>query len=71
MAQSSSRSVHATMGSDSKDKKKKPYSSPKSTKLTLEQAKKVVADRTNCSEEEAADFLESLRQQNDKWKRSA
>ena len=43
---------------ESKDQKKKPYSPPTLTKLTLEQAKKVVADRKNCREEEATDLLE-------------
>jgi hypothetical protein len=47
----------------SQDKKKKPYSPPTLTKLTPEQAKKLVADRKNCSEEEAADFLNSLLRQ--------
>jgi hypothetical protein len=40
--------------------KKKPYSSPTVRKLTLEQAKQFVADRANCNDQEAADFLESL-----------
>jgi AmiR/NasT family two-component response regulator len=48
---------------ESQDKKKKPYSPPTLTKLTPEQAKKLVADRKNCSEEEAADFLNSLLRQ--------
>jgi hypothetical protein len=62
---------------ESQDQKKKPYSAPSLTKLTPEQAKKLVADRTNCSEEEAADFLKSLRKQrqsdatDQEWKRSA
>jgi hypothetical protein len=43
---------------ESKAPKKKPYSPPTLTKLTPEQAKKLVADRKNCSEEEAADLLE-------------
>ena len=47
---------------ESQDRKKKLYSAPSLTKLTLEQARKLVADRRNCSEEEAADFLKSLRQ---------
>jgi len=51
------------MGFNSKNTKKKPYSPPAVTKLTPEQAKQLVADRKNCSEEEAAAFLESLRQQ--------
>jgi hypothetical protein len=42
----------------SKDQKKRPYFPPTLTKLTGEQAKKLVADRKNCSEEEAADLLE-------------
>ena len=44
-------------------KTKKPYSSPTVKKLTPEQTKKLVADRSNCSEEEAADFLNTLRKQ--------
>jgi hypothetical protein len=43
--------------------KKKPYCPPAVTKLTREQAKQFVADRTNCSDQEAADFLESLRRE--------
>jgi hypothetical protein len=39
---------------ESKAPKKKPYSRPTVTKLIPEQAKKLVADRKNCSEEEAA-----------------
>jgi hypothetical protein len=41
--------------------KKKPYSPPALRNLTPEQAKKIIADRKNCSEEEAGEFLESLR----------
>ena len=61
----------------SQDQKKKPYSAPVLTKLTLEQAKKHVADRKNCSAEEAAQFLKPLRQTattdciDQNWKRSA
>jgi hypothetical protein len=51
------------MGPDSKGKKK-PYLSPTLKKLTLERAKKLVADRTDRNDQEAAEFLESLRQ---KW----
>jgi len=51
------------MTSDSKDKNKKPYSTPTLSKLTPEQAKKVVADRKKCSEEEGAELLKSLRKQ--------
>ena len=50
------------MQSDSKTKKK-PYSSPTATKLTPEQAGHLVADRANCSDQEAAHFLESLRRE--------
>jgi len=42
---------------------KKTYSSPTVKKLTPEQAKKRIADRNNCSEEEAADSLNTLRKQ--------
>ena len=42
---------------ESKDQKKKPYSPPTLSKLTPEQAKKLVTDRNNCGEEEA-DLLE-------------
>jgi hypothetical protein len=55
------------MQPDSKNKKK-PYSPPTVTNQTPERAKQFVADRANCSDQEAADFLESLRreqQQND------
>jgi hypothetical protein len=48
---------------ESQDRKKKLYSAPSLTKLTPEQARKLVANRRDCSEEEAADFLKSLRQQ--------
>ena len=43
--------------------KKKPYSSPTIKELTPEQAKKIVADRKNCSEEEAVEFLEALKRE--------
>jgi hypothetical protein len=43
--------------------KKKPYSSPTIRKLTPGQAKTLIADDRNCSEEEAAEFLESLQRQ--------
>jgi hypothetical protein len=43
---------------ESKAPKKKPYSPPTLAKLTPEQAKKLVADRRNYSEEEADDLLE-------------
>jgi hypothetical protein len=57
--------------------KKEPYSysPPTLRQLTPEQAKKLVADCKHCSEEEAAEFLESLRRQEqqkeEKRKRSA
>jgi hypothetical protein len=55
--------------------KKEPYSPPTLIKLAPEQAKKLVADRKKWSEEEAAEFLESLRpqqqQKEEKRKRSA
>jgi hypothetical protein len=62
---------------ESEDQKKKPYSPPAFTKLTPQQAGKVVADRKNCSDEEATDFLNAfIRQQpnnatDQKRKRSA
>jgi len=42
---------------------KKPYSSPAMTELTREQAIKLIAERRNCSDEEAAQFLKSLHKQ--------
>jgi hypothetical protein len=42
---------------------KKRYTPPALRNLTLEQAKKVIADGKNCSEEEAAEFLRSLQRQ--------
>jgi hypothetical protein len=50
------------MGRDSKDKKK-PYLSPTLKKLTIERAKKLVADRADRNDQEAAEFLKSLRQE--------
>jgi hypothetical protein len=52
------------MQSNSKDKKKKPYSPPKLTAFTAEQAGKFVADRTAHKQKEAAVFMRSLRLQN-------
>jgi hypothetical protein len=46
-----------------RDQEKKPYFPPSLTTLTLEQAKELVADRRKCGEEEAHDFLKSVRQQ--------
>jgi hypothetical protein len=49
--------------------RKKVYSAPTLTKLAEDEAKKFVTDRTNCSDEEAQDILESLREeQQDKKK---
>ena len=45
------------------ESKKKPYSPPTVTKLTPERARQFVADRANCSDQEAADSLESLRRE--------
>jgi len=43
--------------------KKKAYSPPTIRELTPEQAMKIIADRKNCTEEEAAEFLKSLQRQ--------
>jgi len=48
---------------------KKPYSPPTLTKLTPEQARHFVAHRTNCSDQEAQDALESLRQEEEQSNR--
>jgi hypothetical protein len=48
---------------EAEDQTKKTYSSPTVKTLTPEQAKKLVADPNNCSEEEAADSLNTLRKQ--------
>jgi hypothetical protein len=59
---------------------KKPYLPPTATKLTPNQAQQFVVNKINGSEEEAADFLESLQKQQgqkkpnaseEDWKRSA
>jgi len=47
---------------DSK-RKKKPYSAPAVNKLTEEQGRQFVVDRAQCSDQEAGDFLESLRRE--------
>lgn len=44
-------------------RKKRPYVSPKATKLTLEQAKQFVAERAKGSDREGMDLLESLNQE--------
>ena len=43
--------------------KKKPYFPPSLRELTPEQAKKIVMERKHCSEEEASELLNSLKQQ--------
>lgn len=43
------------------ERSKKPYSPPLLTELIREQAIELVAKRKNCSEEEAAKLLDSLR----------
>jgi hypothetical protein len=48
---------------EAEDRTKKPYSPPTVKKLTPEQAKKLGADRNNCSEEEVVDSLNTLRKQ--------
>jgi hypothetical protein len=61
------------MQSDSEGEKKS-YSPPTVTKLTPEQARQFVKGRTNCSDQEAADFLESMRreqQQNEQQQNDA
>jgi hypothetical protein len=42
---------------------KRPYFPPALRNLTPEQARKIIADGRNCSEEKAAEFLEAVRQQ--------
>jgi hypothetical protein len=51
------------MGSDSTDKKKKLYLSPTLTKLTPEQANKLVSERSRRNDHEPTEFLELLRQE--------
>jgi hypothetical protein len=43
--------------------RKKPYSPPCLTKLTLEQARQFAADHAQCSDQEAGDLVESLRRE--------
>jgi hypothetical protein len=45
------------------ESKKQPYSPPSARKLTLEQAKQFVACHINCSDQEAAELVESLRRE--------
>lgn len=47
-------------------KDKMPYSPPAVTKLTPQQAKNLVVEHKNYSEEEAADFLKSLPKRKEK-----
>jgi hypothetical protein len=56
------------MGPGSEDRKTTLYFPPTLTKLTPNQARKLVADRTYRDQEEAGKFLESLRQQEVKKK---
>lgn len=44
---------------------KKTYSRPTLKKLTLEQAKQFLMDRTNCGDQEAEDAVERLCQERD------
>jgi hypothetical protein len=46
-----------------REKKRKPYFPPSLTQITRQQAIKLVAHRNNCGEEDAVNFLGSLRQQ--------
>jgi hypothetical protein len=46
-----------------REPRKKSYSAPTFTKLPEDEAKKFVTDRMNCSDEEAEDVLESLREE--------
>jgi hypothetical protein len=45
------------------ESKKQPYFPPSVRKLTLEQAKQIVACRANCSDQKAADLLDALRRE--------
>jgi hypothetical protein len=45
------------------DPKKKPYFPPALKEITREQAIKLVMERKNCSEEEAARFVDSLKEE--------
>lgn len=48
---------------DRAESRKKKYSPPTITKLTQQQAIKLVMDRMKCTEQEAKDLLESLRKE--------
>jgi hypothetical protein len=69
---------------DSKDKKRKPYSPPTLTKLTPKEAKQLVTGHIDSSDQDVVDFLEAMRRQQqdanedepttevgERWKRSA
>ena len=43
--------------------KKKKYSPPTATKLTQQQALKLVMERMNCTEQQARNFLDSIKEQ--------
>jgi hypothetical protein len=65
------------------DGEKRPYIPPTITNLPFEKAKQIIVERTHCSDQEAADLLESLHREqrrkesiqpsahDAKWKRSA
>lgn len=58
------RSLMKKEGLDPTSKyKKRPYSPPTATKLTLEQAKRFVAEHSDCTDQEAVGLLESLRRE--------
>jgi hypothetical protein len=42
------------------EKQKRPYTTPEVTELTLKRAEEIVKDRTNCSDLEAKEIVESL-----------
>jgi hypothetical protein len=50
------------------ESQKKPYSPPTVKELTLEQARAFVTERANCSDQEAADWLKSLRQEQENYR---
>jgi hypothetical protein len=55
------------MKKESKQLSKKTYSPPTVTKLTRDEAKQFVTDRTNCSQQEADEVLESLEEEKQNW----
>jgi hypothetical protein len=59
------------MESGSNANRKRAYFPPTVTKLTSEQTEKLAADRTQCGDQEATDFLEALRRESDAMKISA